>query len=171
MKSQTSGREAAVRHSSREDHRKPSSQMVNNLIKKITNSIPMGVPTKSLMLHSHRGSKPKVDSIKIPAQQSAHHSRYYKTKAENIVCTATWECRAVAAMQNIINSYTLRIHMSERRRSTTGATQPLARNLTKIWKTVSKLTWASSSLDKNYKTKSNWPADKSTDSTLTVNMS
>lgn len=40
----------------------------------------MTIPTKSLLLNSHRGSKPKVDPIKMPVQSqqlSAQHSRYH----------------------------------------------------------------------------------------------
>ena len=102
MKSQTSGRDASGKHSSREDHRKPSAQMVNNLIKKITHSIPLGVPTKSLMLHSHRGSRPKVDSIKVPPQPSTHHSRYSTANLESTACTAMWELVAVEDIPNNI---------------------------------------------------------------------
>ena len=39
----------------------------------------MTIPTKSLLLNSQRGSKPKVDPIKMPIQSqqlSAQHSRY-----------------------------------------------------------------------------------------------
>jgi hypothetical protein len=39
----------------------------------------MTITTKPLVLNSHRGSKPRVDTMKIPAhsqQLSAHHTRY-----------------------------------------------------------------------------------------------
>lgn len=45
----------------------------------------MTIPTKSVLLNSHRGSKPKVEPIKMPIQSqqlSAQHSRYFFTKLE-----------------------------------------------------------------------------------------
>lgn len=78
MKSQANSKEVHTKHSSREDSRKSSAAMVNNLIKKINRSIPLTIPTKSVLLNSQR-SKPKVDPIKMPNQSqqiSSHHSRY-----------------------------------------------------------------------------------------------
>jgi hypothetical protein len=52
--------------------------MPNNFFKKINNSIAITIPTKNFVLNSQRGSKPKVDPIRIPQQSqqlSATHSR------------------------------------------------------------------------------------------------
>lgn len=79
MKSQTNSKEIHSKHSSREEPRKSSAAIVNNFFKKINRSIPMTIPTKSLLLNSQRGSRPKVDPIKMPAQSqqlTAQHSRY-----------------------------------------------------------------------------------------------
>lgn len=80
MKSHSNSREIGSKASSREEPRKSSAAIVNNFFKKINRSIPMTVPTKSLLLNSHRGSKPKQDILKAPThsqQLSAHHSRYF----------------------------------------------------------------------------------------------
>ena len=52
--------------------------MPNNFFKKINNSIGMTIQTKNVILNSQRGSRPKIDSIRIPQQSqqlTAHHSR------------------------------------------------------------------------------------------------
>ena len=86
----------AAKGSSREEPRKSSAAIVNSLIKKISQSIPMSIPTKSLILNSHRGSKPKPEPPRTnphPAPTnshaahshtpSAHHSRYSPSHAAN----------------------------------------------------------------------------------------
>lgn len=79
MKNHANSKEIHSKNSSREEPRKSSAAIVNNFFKKINRSIPMTIPTKSLLLNSQRGSKPKVDPLKIPVQSqqlSAQHSRY-----------------------------------------------------------------------------------------------
>ena len=80
MKGHANSKEIHTKNSSREEPRKSSAAIVNNFFKKINRSIPMTIPTKSLLLNSQRGSKPKVDPIKMPQQSqqlSAQHSRYF----------------------------------------------------------------------------------------------
>ena len=78
MKSHGNSKDLQARQSSREEPRKSTATTVN-FFKKLTKAIPMAVPTKSVLLNSHRGSKPKIDPIKIPQQSqqlSQNHSRY-----------------------------------------------------------------------------------------------
>ena len=80
MKNHANSKEINGKNSSRDEPRKSSATIVNNFFKKINRSIPMTIPTKSLLLNSQRASKPKVDPLKIPGQSqqlSAHHSRYF----------------------------------------------------------------------------------------------
>ncbi len=80
MKNHSNSKEIPVKNSSRDEPRKSSAAIVNNFFKKINRSIPMTIPTKSLLLNSQRGSKPKVDPIRMPIQSqqlTAQHSRYY----------------------------------------------------------------------------------------------
>lgn len=91
MKSQTYSRDLQTKHSSREESRRMSSNVGGNLLKKINRSMPIAVPTKSVLLNSHR-SKPKVDPIKIIHQSqqiSSHHSRYDFCHAASLASTAT----------------------------------------------------------------------------------
>lgn len=71
--------------SAREDlHQKPITSGVSTVISKISKSIQLTVPIKSnIMLSSqanHRGSRPKVDSLRLyhpeTAHNTVHHSRY-----------------------------------------------------------------------------------------------
>ena len=78
MKNFSNSKEKANKPSSKDEPRKSSAAIVNNFFKKINRSIPMTIPTKSVFLNSQRGSKPKVDPIKMPIQSqqlSAQHSR------------------------------------------------------------------------------------------------
>lgn len=68
MKNQASTKESHSKNSSRETSRKNSTVLANNFFKKIAQSIPIAMPSKSIFLNSQRGSKPKVDPIKIPVQ-------------------------------------------------------------------------------------------------------
>lgn len=85
MKNQNSTKETRSKNSSREDSRKSSVVLANNFLKKIAQSIPLAMPSKSIFLNSHRGSRPKVDPIKIPIQSqniSSNHTRYSPNNPE-----------------------------------------------------------------------------------------
>lgn len=65
----------------------------------------MSIPTKSVILNSHRGSKPKVDPIKVPAQShtvTANHSRYSQsyTGSTASVALQALQCHAVHILIN-----------------------------------------------------------------------
>lgn len=80
MKSHANSKEIHSKQSSKEEPRKSSATIVNNFFKKINRSIPMAIPTKPLLLNSQRGSRPKVDPLRMPGQSqqlSAQHSRYF----------------------------------------------------------------------------------------------
>jgi len=169
MKGHPNSKEIHAKHSSREESRKSSATIVNNFFKKMNRSIPVTIPTKSLLLNSHRGSRPKVDPIKMPIQSqqlSAQHSRYSTANLGRWASTATLESYQA---EHITRSNTLRhpITIIAERKSTTEAIPPSLRSLTRRSKTVSRLIYRNS---KGMNLKSGWflRVERSTGTTLTV---
>ncbi len=111
----------------------------------------MTVPMKSVILNSQRGSKPKVDPIKMPAQSvhtSSNHSRYlksYKESSASIVIMA-WLCHVGRIW--IKKHVKVKNWIRKDKDSTIEVTLPFLKNQIRTWRIVSKLICLSYRLSK-----------------------